>query len=256
MIDLDTALAALGLEPDEATSLLDVSDRTLRRWREDGVPATAEAALRAWLTLHEWGIPWRPDTVSVIEDDRHQIRRAREHAVDVDAMLKRVKARGGPRDPWTVDFGKRQAFFDTYRVGFYKLANGGFSLSTYTRRGEPPDAKRDAERIEDAAFWIADAYRRNADKTKALHAIAANTRKNSRFYVRDGARMHTPDERAEHIATIKTIADKLDALADHLGETRTPRADYQALLDQLHNVGFFPDGALVSEAARAFHREE
>lgn len=252
--DLDSALSTLDLSATDASQLLGIAQRTLRRWREgEAIPAAAEAALRAWLTLHEWGIPWRPDTVSVVDDDKDQIRRMREHAIDVEQMLERVKARGGPKSPWRVDFARRIASFDRFRVTFYELANGGFSLSTYSRADGNPDAQRDAALIEDAAYSIARAYRHAGKQTEALRAVADYTRANARFYAREGARMHAPDERADHLAAIVAVAERIDSLAGAVGRASISYSHFDALMSQLHKLGFFPESDLVAAVAGAFH---
>jgi hypothetical protein len=47
-------------------------------------------------------------------------------------------------------------------VGFYKLTNGSFSLSTYRRADIQPDVLRDRELIEDAVYCIAMEMRKEA----------------------------------------------------------------------------------------------
>src|SRR5580704_10696890 len=102
--DLQTHFTRLGLLPNEAAQLLGVAPRTVRRWCEgEEVPGPAEQALRAWLRLQERNLVWRPDTISLSENDQKQIAAHRDHAIELDAALARVEARGGPRLPWHVD---------------------------------------------------------------------------------------------------------------------------------------------------------
>jgi hypothetical protein len=149
-------LTQLGLTQTEAAELLSVSPRTTRRWAEDtadGIPGPAEHALRAWLGLQRRGLPWRPG-----DDDADQIARYREHAIDLYELLLRVEKRGGPSGSWTIDLEKGLATLGPMQVAFYKLANGGFSPSSYRRSDRPSDATRDWPLIEDAFACIAKAF--------------------------------------------------------------------------------------------------
>jgi hypothetical protein len=162
--ELHTHLTHLDLSQTEAAQLLGVDPRTLRRWLEgEDVPGPAEQALRAWLRLHERNLVWRPDTVSLCEDDQKQIAAHRNHAVEISDTLARVEARGGPRFPWHVDRQKRVATLGPMEVRFYKLTNGGgFSLASYTNKNTLPDFQRDLELIEDAFFYIAKEMKKEA----------------------------------------------------------------------------------------------
>ena len=127
--ELDDNLAALRVSPAEAAQLLGVSARTLRRWLEgEAVPGPAEAALRAWRTLAGLHLPWKPDAVSIFEDDQDQIARHRQHTEEMAAVLKKVEARGGAKNPWTVNLQKCTAIFGHFEVGFYTLQSGGILL--------------------------------------------------------------------------------------------------------------------------------
>ena len=153
----------LGLDPTEAAQLFDVSPRTVSRWFEgEAVPVAVEQAVRAWRRLHERGLAWRPDSVSVLYDDQQQIAAQRQHAVALDEVLERVKARHGPRFPWQVDLERCRATFGKMELSFYKLANGSFSPANYRRQDMLPDVQRDRELIDDAVFCIAKAMRKEA----------------------------------------------------------------------------------------------
>jgi hypothetical protein len=155
-IEIEQVLGELGLTPPEAATLLGVSDRTLRRWLEgEQMPGPAEAALLAWRRLHNNHLAWRPDSVTILEENPERIAAHRQHAIDLVALLGRVEARGGPRLSWSVSIPDSVATLDRLHVSFYKLQNGGFSLSVYSRRdGTPPDVRRDWTLIEDAVFCI------------------------------------------------------------------------------------------------------
>jgi hypothetical protein len=156
--ELAAHLYDLRLAPAEAAQLLGVAVRTLRRWLEsegEEVPGPAEAALRAWKKLAARSLPWRPDSVSIAEDNQDQIALYRAHALDLNAMLERVEARGGPRLPWTVNRIDCTATLGPLEMSYYKLPNSGFTLANYRRKDGDPDLERDRELIEDAAFCIA-----------------------------------------------------------------------------------------------------
>ncbi|HEV2954717.1 MAG TPA: hypothetical protein VGX95_01245 [Xanthobacteraceae bacterium] len=161
--DLSNHLSQLGITQTEAARLLSVNARTMRRWLEgEEVPGPAEQAIRAWLRLHRRNLPWRPDSIAIVEDDQDQIAAHRAHAIQLDAILARVEARGGARLPWQVDRVGRRAVLGPMEVSFYTLANGSFSLASYTRKDGDPNVQRDWEFIEDAAFCIAKELRKEA----------------------------------------------------------------------------------------------
>jgi hypothetical protein len=152
----EQCLLRLGLSAEEAALLLSVTPRTVRRWLDgEEVSGPAEQAIRAWIRLHDRHLPWRPDSASITQHDQDQIARHRLHAVDLDELLARVEARGGVRLPWTVDWDRGKATLGPIEVSFYKLLNGGFSLSTYRRKDGDPDVERDKGIIADAAYCIA-----------------------------------------------------------------------------------------------------
>src|ERR1700688_2310243 len=142
--ELNGDLETLRLTQTEAARLLGVSARTVRRWLEgEEVPGPAEAALRAWRRLAERNLPWKPDGVSIVEDDQDQIARHRLHTIGLSDLLERVEKRGGARIPWTVSIPEGKARLGPVEVGFYKLLSGGFSVSTYRRKDTDPDVQRD-----------------------------------------------------------------------------------------------------------------
>lgn len=161
--ELRVILDELGLSQAEAAGLLSVDERTVRRWLEDGsrIPGPAQQALRAWRRLHRLGLAWKPEDVPIGEDDTgefaRQIALYRQHAVQLDALLRKVDARGGPKLPWHVDLEENEASLGPMKIGFYRLPNGGFSPSTYRRSDQPPDIQRDLELLEDAYACIAKA---------------------------------------------------------------------------------------------------
>lgn len=162
--ELQLILSRLELNQTEAAQLLGIAPRTVRRWLDgEDIPGPAEQALRAWIRLHDRNLPWRPDTESVVQDDQDQIARHRAHTIQLNELLARVDARGGPRVPWAVDRDRWIATLGPMEVSYYKLASGSFSLANYRRKDADPDVERDWEAIEDAAASIAAALRKDPD---------------------------------------------------------------------------------------------
>jgi transcriptional regulator with XRE-family HTH domain len=181
--EIRTHLEHLGLTQVEAAQLLSVTPRTVRRWVEgsQAIPGPAEQALRAWLQLHERGLAWRPDAVSIAADDAKAIARHREHAIEIEALLERVKARGGPAAPWQVDLDRCRATLGPLQVSFYKLKNGGFAPQSYRRSGGNVDLQRDWPLIEDAFVCIADAFAKQGSPPRTRFAFAAPSMANGRL---------------------------------------------------------------------------
>jgi hypothetical protein len=149
------SLKHLSLSEPEVARLLSVTPRSVRRWCDGGteVPGPVEQAVRAWLRLDGLGLAWRPDGVPIWEVDQAAL--FRSHAVELDALIRKVKKRGGPSAPWEVDLHGRTARLGPVEVSFHVLANEGFSPSCYTRKDGPPDLKRDWALLEDAFYCIA-----------------------------------------------------------------------------------------------------
>jgi transcriptional regulator with XRE-family HTH domain len=255
--EMQEHLQALNLTQAEAAQLLGVSNRTVTRWcgNAEEVSGPAEAALRAWRRLNERHLAWRPDSVSIVEDDTERIATHRQEAINLDDILRRVEERGGPKLPWTVNLAESEATLGKVHVSFYKLHNGGFSLSVYSRRdGEHPDVKRDWPLIEDAIFCIAREFEKHRWRTDALRAFANGVRANSHVFGHWEGRSLTAPERVERQRAIETEASKIDALADRTaaGEPTTYR-DFNAIMSELTGLGYSPPPkALVSAIARAY----
>jgi len=173
--ELNDQFAALRLTQAEAAQLLGVSARTVRRWIEgEEIPGPAEAAVRAWRKLAERNLPWKPDSVSIVEDDQDQIARHRLHTIGLSDLLARVEARGGARIPWTVNVDEGSAVLGPVEVAFHKLQSGGFSVSYYRRRDTAPDVSLDWPLIEDAIYCIAKEFGDHRAGVTASPAERAN----------------------------------------------------------------------------------
>lgn len=246
----------LQLTQAEAAQLLDVSARTVRRWCDgEEVPGPAEAALRAWRKLAERHLAWRPDSASIVEDNPEGIAAHREHAMGLDAVLRRVEARGGPRLAWDVNIPESQATLGRAQVSFYKLQNGGFSLSVYSRRdGVSPDVRRDWSLIEDATFCIAKEFEKHGRRASALSAIAQDVRSKSHIFGNYGSKLLDPEAKRQRQQTIESLADQIDALAAAAREGHTTSyQQFAAIRSELSKAGFSPpDNAIVSELAKTY----
>jgi transcriptional regulator with XRE-family HTH domain len=250
-------LQALGLTQTEAAHLLGVSARTMTRWCAGGeeVPGPAEAALRAWRRLEQRHLAWRPDSVSIVEDNAERIASHRQEAINLDDILRRVEARGGPNPPWVVNFPGSEANLGRIHVSFYKLRNGGFSLSVYSRRdGVRPDLQRDWSLIEDAVFCIAQEFERQRSRAAALNAVAVDVRSKSNIFGQRGPRLLNQGERAERQQAIEAQADRIDALAERAAEGQpTSYREFNAILSELSGLGYSPPpSSLISAVARNY----
>jgi transcriptional regulator with XRE-family HTH domain len=251
--ELNDHLAALRLTQAEAAQLLGVSARTLRRWLEgEEVPGPAQAALHAWRRLAERNLPWKPDSVSIVEDDQDQIARHRLHTIGLSDLLARVEARGGARIPWTVSITEGEATLGPVEVAFYKLQSEGFSVSSYRRKDTDPDVHRDWPLIEDAIFCIAREFENCRGRAAALTAVAEYVRRNSALFVRSGPRLPAPLEVEQQRHRIEAGADKIDTLAIAAANGAAKYHDFESILGELRRDGFSADGSLVSAVARAF----
>ncbi|UWU76579.1 helix-turn-helix domain-containing protein [Bradyrhizobium huanghuaihaiense] len=251
-IQLAEILTFLGLDLAEAAQLMGVSTRTLRRWLEgEEIPGPAQAALRAWHQLHSRHLAWKPDAISIFENDQAQLERARLHAREVSGLIKAVEARGGPKNPWSVNIAKGAATFGPFEIGFYHLQNGGFSLSGYRRKDSSPDLVRDKPYLEDAAYSIGMAFSKAAESQAALRNVAEYVRKHSTAFVVDGPQRLSATESKRRQRDIELVASKIDDLADLSGKGNANHLQFEELLNQLHDLGFFPTIELVSAVAKS-----
>ena len=255
--ELQEHIQALDLTQAEAGQLLGISPRTVTRWCTEGeqVSGPAEAALRAWRRLDARHLAWRPDSVSIVEDDAERIATHRQEAVNLDDILRRVQARGGPQLPWSVSLPESEATLGRIHVSFYKLQNGGFSLSVYSRRdGVYPDVKRDWPLVEDAVFCIAQEFEKHRRRADALKAVVDAVRSKSNIFGQRGPRLLDPGERADRQKAIEAQADQIDALAERAAEGQpTTYREFNAILSELSGLGYSPPSpSLISAVARNY----
>lgn len=244
-------LSALKLNFPEAAQLLGVSERTTRRWAEgESVPGPVEAALKAWRRLDAQCLPWKPDSISVFQNDQDQIRRIREHDQLLDTLMRETEARGGPTNYWAVDLAKQRATLGPAEVSFHMLQQGGFSPSTYRRIDRAP-THDDRREIQDACYCIAQAIARARAANNSLVEIAEYTRQHAALFVREGPTIPTVAEVKRRIGAINMLADELNGLASLALEGNAAYAKFEGVLDALHRLGFFPEHGLVSAVARS-----
>ncbi len=233
--------------------MLGVTKRTVIRWAEgEDIPGPAQAALRAWRSLNERHLAWKPDSISVLENDVDQIERQRQYSIRFEELLKRVESRGGPTHLWKIDFDHSTAKFGSSEITFYKLANGGFSIGSYWRSDRHPDLTTDMPIVEDAAYCIAKEYAKLGAQMIALTEVANYARTNAASFARDGQSLLTPRQAAEHKKQIERLADELAELADWARMGIASYRRYEEIQDKLHAAGFFPKDSLVAAVARAF----
>jgi transcriptional regulator with XRE-family HTH domain len=251
--ELRAHLNALNVSRAEIAQLLGISKRTVTRWAEgEEVPGPAAAVIRAWRSLNDRHLAWKPDSISVLENDEDQIERQRKYALRFNEMLKQVELRGGPTHPWKVNFYKSTATFGSSEITFHRLANGGFSISSYRRSDRHPDLAIDMPLIQDAAFCIAQEYAKFGAQATALTDIANYVRTNAAAFARSGQALLTPKQAAEHKRIIERLADRLAELADAARDGMACYAQFEDIQGQLHGAGFFPKDSLVAAVARAF----
>jgi hypothetical protein len=255
-IEVREALTKLRLDQEEAATLLGVAPRSVRRWLQgEAIPGPAEAAFRAWLKLDARGLAWRPDSVTLFEQNSERIAVYRHEAMKLNELLGRVNARGGPRLPWNVDIAAGRASMEWASLSFYKLQNGGFSPATYRRRDQdaPPDIDRDRDLIEDGLFCIAQAFQKCDRRARALRAVAAYVRDNASVVGVRGSQMLDVDKKQECVRNIEGQADRLEILATQTESgDRTTYAQFKKISDAITQSGGSIDRTLVSEVARSF----
>jgi len=200
----------LNLTQTEAAQLLGVDPRTVRRWVEGAeIPGPAEQALRAWSRLNDHNLPWRPDSVAVVNDDLEAIATQRAEAIGIEALLERVEQRGGPIFPCDVDMEKCRATFGPHELTYQMSSGGRFAPSAYIRKDTAPDTERDKTFIEDAIFCIAQAIRKSPDFGPVTLVL------NGAFLVQPNGsyRIYPPEEHPTNQAAMRRafeLAENLD----------------------------------------------
>jgi hypothetical protein len=93
---------------------------------------------------------------------------------------------------------------------------------------------------------------RRRDRADALKVVADYVRTHSSIFVRDAARLMTPEQTAKQKARIEAVATEIEALADPAKQGEVTYNQFESLLGELHKLGFFPETSAVAAVARAF----
>lgn len=135
-----------------------------------------------------------------------------------------------------------------------KLTNSKWAALTKTSNDT---ALRDIEDLvrrgilaKDAGGGRSTSYSVMASTADALRAVANYTRANAGFRVVNGKKMPDEQEKAQSRQSIENVAGQIDALAHESLRRELSYPDFEPFLRQLHQLGFFPDGQLVSTVAR------
>jgi hypothetical protein len=89
----------------------------------------------------------------------------------------------------------------------------------------------------------------------ALKAVAEYVRRSSSFFVAGTPRVLDPETRSRHMQRVTALAGEIDKLADAAAGGPVTYQPFEAILRELHKSGVWPESSLVSEVARAFHRD-
>lgn len=86
-MSISEAIKYLDLTQKEASILLDVNDRTIRRWieNEHEVNNAAKNLLSAWCKLNKLGLAWRPGDIDIT------IKNGETVELDIDEIGKVIK---------------------------------------------------------------------------------------------------------------------------------------------------------------------
>lgn len=87
----------------------------------------------------------------------------------------------------------------------------------------------------------------------ALKAVAEYTRRNAKFFVRNGPSLLSPDANLQHQQHIKALAAKIDVLASETTTRDVTYDEFDAVRMDLQRAGFCPEQSLTSAVAQAFY---
>jgi hypothetical protein len=94
---------------------------------------------------------------------------------------------------------------------------------------------------------------RRKNSTAALKAVAEYAQRHSAISVTNGPQMPTSGQAAQKKQRIEALAQKIHLLAAAAEEGLAGYQQFEAILGDLHRLGFFPETSLVSAVARAFY---
>lgn len=161
-----------------------------------------------------------------------------------------------------------QSFNDRQRLVINRLLDGfdgKLTSSKYAKLAKcsQDTASRDIDNLiaryilaRDPAGGRSTHYVLIVTRADALRLVATYARAYSAIFVRDGARGLTPAKVAAQQGHIESLATSFDRLADAAEREDVTYPQFEAILDQLHRAGFYPDDKLVAAVAFAFERHE
>jgi Fic family protein len=139
-----------------------------------------------------------------------------------------------------------------------KLTNAKWAAITKTSNDtalrDIDDLARRGILVKNAAGRRSTSYSVIASAADALRAIANYTRANADLRSWSGAKMPDEQEKTQSRQKIQLIADAIDVLAEKSLQCEISYADFDHFLRQLHELGSFPEGPLLSAVARMTHR--
>jgi len=181
-VELREHIQGFALTQTELAQLLGANARTVRRWLEeddsaDGprVPGAVATTLRAWQCLQHAALAWRPEDLPLsAADTAPALAAQRFYALGIDAMLERVRMRGGPAVPWDVDLARQRATIGAVQLSFYVLEGGGFVPLSYRRQDAlMPDPVRDQTPLEDRVACGPSNRQEERQGRRSRHRVAA-----------------------------------------------------------------------------------
>jgi hypothetical protein len=110
--------------------------------------------------------------------------------------------------------------------------------------GDPPKLLFDKHQLR------RECQRRRGAAT-ALRAVAEYVQAHSSIFVRDGARLMSPEHVSKQKERIEAVGRRISELAAPAEQGTVTYDQFESLLGDLHKLGFFPETSLVSAVAHA-----
>lgn len=86
-ISISEALEYLDISQTEASKLLDVNVRTIRRWMDnpDEMSGPSKHAISAWCMINKLGLSWRPNSIDIV------VKNGDTFELDLDKVCQDIK---------------------------------------------------------------------------------------------------------------------------------------------------------------------
>jgi len=110
--------------------------------------------------------------------------------------------------------------------------------------------------VKDPAGGRSTSYSLVASVADSLNAIVHYIRAHMDMSVWDGPNLPTPEQKEARLQKIGQLVSEIEVLAELSRLKQVAFSDFDTILAQLNNEGFFPDGGLVSAAASEFHNAQ